>query len=151
MCVVHDIGAPKLSVTWIAMLNGATIAPPEFFQQAGNGDICTVYERALSTARNIWISPRFVQEHRQLVDILLRFFAKPKCAWPVIPSLEEFVSRQRLQVRNRSRHVALVTEADKRLVLALCSLKFACLDLEFVEAVARVKQSMCREFFAARR
>ena len=85
----------------------------------------------------IWISPRFVQEHRNLVEVLQHAVKRKLCIWGVLDNLEAFLQKQVEKKEHRSRYIGLITDSDRAAIPGLGGIKFACTAKEFVASTAK--------------
>ena len=112
--VVPDLSTVGQRILLRAGLNGSTIAPVETIISAGQRGPATVFKRATSIKRVVWMSDNFIASHPNLAAIVHDAVARRGSKWVMSGSRAEFVARATtLAVRTPTQPLAIINMNER--------------------------------------
>lgn len=104
--VVNNVAEPGQRTSWASALVGGYLMDPTCFTSMGATGVCLAFSRALSSARQVWMSQGFQEAHTSIAGILKQAVRLQGSSWRLVDDVP----------RNKSgmRCLGLVTLAEKR-------------------------------------
>ena len=113
MFVIKDFSALPQRVHWHAVLGGGTIMCETYVISAGRRGNMMTFKNPCRVARKIWASPRFVERHKVLFNIIDHYMQKPCTCWNwFVGTTEEFMAAAGRASKTKP-IISLVTPGDK--------------------------------------
>jgi len=70
VCIVGDPARLPMRMQWVLALRGGVAVQPRFLKTKGHRGAAVAYRPAITTPRQLWLSPRFMEKFPKIAEII---------------------------------------------------------------------------------